>query len=1374
MKTLGLDIGSNSVGSAWVDTSSKTIRMGVSVFPAGVKETDKERGAPKNQARREARSMMRSIRRRAERKRKLRALLVETGLLPKNPDDFDRLVRSNRWPISETLPEGDKDRTVWHLRVEAMERKLHPFEFGRVLVHLNQRRGALGVEIDTEEVDGEEVSKGDTKKKKDKIEKRESEKVKQAIIRLNNQLDGRTIGQFMLAEMLKRRTPITGKNTDYAQGPIRNRRDSYEFHADRTMVRDEFNRIWMKQAEFGGELALLLTDSLKEKLDSPDSEDIWREQGAIFGQRKTYWDTGTLGRCDLEPTDRCCPKRDMYAQHYRVIETVNNIRVMKRGASERGLTPCERDTVIAALRKTKIAKVATVRTALKIDKRSLKKIDETEDFYSLNIERDEEREINTDPFWREIVHGVFGEDRWNAMDEKARESVNRALLRFDKDAGGHEQRLRTGCRDWWGLDEEQTEALVKSWKARGRTENRMSISRRAIRNVLPYMERYDEERQRWRTQIEAKQMFALDPEAIDQTTGNTATREQRVRYAHDIHCEKLRHVLLTQLDGDVDAYEKLLKLRGSTKDSRHFEAKHPDLLPPAPMMSNPVVRKAIHEVRRHVMAHIAAAGCKPDRVVIELAREARQSGKVRDAVLKRNRNRNDIRKKITSDYLHAGLSKNQLRMAQDRVLLCRRQRGICAYSRNPDGSGVAISERAAAKGCTDDGISLEVDHIVPYSRCGDNSLNNKVLCYVKQNRGKGKKTVKEWWKNAFEDRIQPLAFIEKHKKTTPGDYFTKKDYARLWENLTREVKPEDEWRKSQLTDTAYAGTQVMEYLRDALFDGVQKSKGSRGVYETNGRYTYMLGRDWQLIEKGGKDRDDHRHHAVDAVVIALTEPYQLLPVLAKQAEDAEEYHDRTGYWPKRDPDPTRRLIPKAWEDHLELRTQVMAEKAALLVSHRPVKTKLVGALHKANPFGCLPEHKGLFTRRIKVEELNFAHLRPPISEKTKDAVQRIAHEWLQSHLGGTDASRADKKKAKDYAERIVASSSYKPRLVDPAIGKGGLARDVDLRKQLYACVDQWCRQQDNGFTADNFTTKGKVAEVMVKHDAFRHKSGVPIRTVILLRTMKDPPSIGLRRWDDQQHKMVLVEKNREMGQVYSSDRIFEGQNNHHIPIREDEKGMWSGNVVTAYDALRRVRQGHGQAVDRSDDTERGGRFIMSLAEGETIHMCHPDTQEPGYFVVFKLDNPRTIHFKHHTDARLAGGRKEVIEASGKMKAIEIPGSKREDIAVVVSDIKKKCSFSDGTPPIKVRVSPLGEITDIDERIRPVEAELSDLDPRVVTIAKEALALRQQHPSRNKDKKTGKPLPGSWRWMLRQLEDQGIEAKYAPELTPALRLLKESD
>lgn len=51
--------------------------------------------------------------------------------------------------------------------------------------------------------------------------------------------------------------------------------------------------------------------------------------------------------------------------------------------------------------------------------------------------------------------------------------------------------------------------------------------------------------------------------------------------------------------------------------------------PPAPMISNPVVRKAIHEVRRHLVAYMKAFSRKPDEVYVELSRESRMGEKSR-------------------------------------------------------------------------------------------------------------------------------------------------------------------------------------------------------------------------------------------------------------------------------------------------------------------------------------------------------------------------------------------------------------------------------------------------------------------------------------------------------------------------------------------------------------------------------------------------------------------------------------------------------------------------------------------------------------------------------------------------------------------------
>ena len=291
MITLGLDIGSNSVGSAWIDTENKTIELGDSVFPAGVDEQENKRGAPKNQDRREKRSQRRNLARRAERKRRLRKLLVQTGLLPEDPEDLRKLLDANRWPVP--TEEGEYEQllktgyTVWHLRRDAITRHLHPYELGRILVHLAQRRGAVGVETDPEDKDEGKVKKG-----MDRLKTLVNEHGVEA-----------TVGQLLADLIDERRQTDNGVTWNE---PIRNRQyrisEDRMLFAGRELIREEFHRIVERQRLFNSSaLVALLTDDLITQLDDPNQTDTWRHRGLLFGQRRTYWKTGKGGEAHAPP-----------------------------------------------------------------------------------------------------------------------------------------------------------------------------------------------------------------------------------------------------------------------------------------------------------------------------------------------------------------------------------------------------------------------------------------------------------------------------------------------------------------------------------------------------------------------------------------------------------------------------------------------------------------------------------------------------------------------------------------------------------------------------------------------------------------------------------------------------------------------------------------------------------------------------------------------------------------------------------------------------------------------------------------------------------------------------------------------------------------
>ncbi len=1156
MNILGIDIGSSSVGTSWIDTEKQRLVLGASVFPPGVEETKDKRGAPKNQKRREKRSGRRQTARRSKLRRMLRKQLAGWGWMPTDPRGIEN------W----------ENKNPWELRSEGLERALTPEEFGRVLLHLAQRRGASWFE-ETEQQD----EKKDKKKGTDKRTPNEAnEELREQI----EKTGAKTFGQFMFALMQQRQNAAIRNRQDAEGNPV------YEFFPDRQMLIDEFLQLWKRQKEENGPLSEQLTEERKRLLYEPQGNDIWRCRGLLWGQRNTYWDTGTLGRCDLEPTDQVCPKADMYAQEFLVLQSVNNIRITPPGESSRPLNAEERGKVIEALSSQKTGSPATVRKALGVNRGEKKKA------YVLNIDADPKQKLNTNWFRREIVTAI-GPEKWDSMDGKVKESINSAIVKFDPKDPQHVEKLADGCRKWWNFTDGQAEAFIEAWKTRPRREDRTNLSQKAIINLLPHL-------RNGYTVTEARQLFAQDGE-------NGATDLQRRRYS--------------------------LEPNPPNRKIRRFLEKHPDLLPPAPALSNPVVRKAIHEVRRHVVEHLRREGKRPDRVIVELARDAKHTAVVRNRQTRENRARRKIRDDIRQQFAHIlkGKTKSQEAKAIDRIVLCRQQREMCAYSNLGDGKDARkIHEETAAKG-----KDLEIDHIIPRSRGGSNGLHNRILCYAETNRGKGSQTPKEW----LSDR--QFAAMEQRFRHWKAD----KELLRKWQILHKDAPAMEDYVQNQLNDTAYASRQVSQWLKQVLFPNDTDNR--RRVFTTTGRYTALLRRFWGLhydereINTREKSRADHRHHAIDALVIGLTDPKRIhkLAEIAQQ----EEISNTSGQ-PAPDNEPQ---IDTPWGDKPSFRQQVIEQVKNLVVSHRPQRRKIAGPLHKDTLYGPILDENGsvseYFRSKIPAAKLTSKHLRVP---KGWENLRKKLEKAL---------TRAEKRKIR---QEMLALEDVKPE-------KSGVVRDRWFREEMRKCL------RDNGLNPDEFTQK-QLRE-LIRNGRLKNSGGVPVRRITLLRTFKNISHIK-RRIPDPVTGELKVDKNPK------SIRAYELQSNHHIEIRE-KNGKWNGRVVTTLEAAQRVhpsketgRNPRPAAVCRDDNDD--GKFIMSLSIGEMVYMKDPKTSVPGFFVVFKIDGGGTIHFTPHWDAGSATEKEDF--------------PKRQDEAKSSAQLQR-LGPDEETPPQKVWVSPLGDV-----------------------------------------------------------------------------------
>jgi CRISPR-associated endonuclease Csn1 len=1356
---LGLDIGSNSVGSHWADSGNDTMVSAVSIFPAGVDESEEKRGDPKNVKRRGSRSSRLTLSRRSTRKRQLRLRLIGIGLLPSDPDAYKSLL---------------DDSDPLELRRRGLDGPLSPHEFGRVLLHLAQRRGALGLKLAVEDAEGQSS------------DEQEDGKVKAAISALQasmKQRNARTVGEYLAMVQQVGITPITTPDRrKKKKGPreyraaVRNKSGSYTHCADRAMIRDEFARLWDNQRQYGGPLAAILSDELRKELDDETGDSIWRHKGLLFGQRRTYWDTGTLGRCALHPEERCLPQADRYASQYLVVETINNLRIIEQGREARPLTPDERRKIKdylcgpLGINKTGKQKGQPKRTVNVTDLRNLMgtsaegwgRATKTARFH-FNIESDEEREINTDWFNREIVHGAITSEKWNQLSEQAHQGINRAILKFDPENEQHAANLQANLMQWAGLNQAQADALVAAWQRRPKLDSkRLKMGRRAVRNLLLLMDR--DERwpdparpgaYRWLTQIEARKLIAEDADFRDVTTGQPLDEHTRRRYATGT--------------------------KGATARDRHYMKKHllmkdgqpvfgPDGQPlheppPAPLISNPVVRKTIHEVRRHVIAYMKHFARKPDQVCIELSRQAKMGKKDADVQLFRNRLRNRIRKDIIGEFNRDTQTSTQQRAAVDRVVLAVQQGCVCPLCggvsiANVHGVREEINLDNAVKGA-----GCEIAHIIPRAAGGHNGLSNVVLAHTKCNRDMQRMTPRQFWEHskghggydvgiAWVEKIYGQVERPKPKemKTAIGNslwacYFNRQDDNAKVARFKMDVKDIQGMTQRQDAATKYAARQVMSYLADALYDGtgLPERGGERKIFATDGLWTSRLRREWGLFFdphhfkatgltaqeehlRKEKDRGDHRHHAIDAVIIAHTTPQMRNAWDAReQRADAEGINttdeEAMDNYRRRHPLPPPAPFISREDFRQAVRRSVYGDGAVdKPVCHRPVKRKLVGALHKATQYGpvvdtwkqggkvCTELVKDRVTIRqsvlgeTKTDFLKPAHLRMPQDESDDEAVQRLASRF---RIGKRAMSSKD---ALKVARAFIKTSAFTRKSIDPKPDKCGIVRDIGIRKII--------RQElgERGLNPDSYT-KSQLKKSLVDHGPLRQKSGVPIHNVTLLWSNSDPVTIQRSTHD------YATGAHRKLTEP-TSLRLYDSQNNHHIEIRaaKSKKGAetWSGSIITTFEAagrkVARLRAMRAAGIPRPRDfrklpkTERDKfspilsaidkqhplvnradtddvAFVMSLCEGEMLYMLHKETREPGYFVVAKLDKSQGIVLVPHWDARAAGKRKD---ADGN----EIPNSQRDQFAATPNDLRTLA------PPehphaVKVRISPLGQVTIMD-------------------------------------------------------------------------------
>ncbi len=208
--------------------------------------------------------------------------------------------------------------------------------------------------------------------------------------------------------------------------------------------------------------------------------------------------------------------------------------------------------------------------------------------------------------------------------------------------------------------------------------------------------------------------------------------------------------------------------------------------------------------------------------------------------------------------------------------------------------------------------AYEIEHIIPQSRYFDDSFTNKVICEAEVNKLKGNMLGYEFIKNNS-GKIVELGFGQKVKIQTVEDYelFVKEHYSYnpvKMKKLLMEDIPE-QFIQRQLNDSRYISKFIKSLLSNIVREEGESEATSINIIVCTGGVTDRLKKDWGVndvwnkiilprflrlneitnsnlftttntnnkiiptmplaLQKGfNKKRIDHRHHAMDAIVIA--------------------------------------------------------------------------------------------------------------------------------------------------------------------------------------------------------------------------------------------------------------------------------------------------------------------------------------------------------------------------------------------------------------------------------------------------------------------------------------------------------------------------
>ena len=298
---------------------------------------------------------------------------------------------------------------------------------------------------------------------------------------------------------------------------------------------------------------------------------------------------------------------------------------------------------------------------------------------------------------------------------------------------------------------------------------------------------------------------------------------------------------------------------------------------PRNSLRNPVVEKILNQMINVVNGVIDEYG-KPDEIRIELARELKKSAKEREELSKSinetTRLHEELVKKLQNEFGLSHVSRNDIIRYK---LYCELEKN---NFRTLYTNTYIPREKLFSK-------EFDIEHIIPQAKLFDDSFSNKTLEARQANLDKSNSTAFDFVATKYGDE-----YANDEYKTRIDNLFADKIISKTKHDklLMTEADIPSGFINRDLRDSQYIAKKAREILEELV----------RYVVPTTGSITDRLRDDWQLVDvmqelnwnkydqlgmteiiegregqrirriKDWTKRNDHRHHAMDALTIAFT------------------------------------------------------------------------------------------------------------------------------------------------------------------------------------------------------------------------------------------------------------------------------------------------------------------------------------------------------------------------------------------------------------------------------------------------------------------------------------------------------------------------